>query len=280
MITRTLLLSGSTVALALGLTACDGTGPNPPAEDTRTIELRAAVSGALQGATCTAAPINNPSNVLDSAETEEDGFAQVTVPGNTGPVLVNCSGGQYVSTNAGASQTGASVKNTESLPQNQNIRAAVPANRTNVAVTLLTDLIVERLNALGDFTITDAQILDLAQQLSSFFGVGDILDPSQPVTSLDDLANLQGNQAGVYAAVLAALANIAQQTGNDPIALLNILRNDIQDGLIQAITQSQVDDATNDVAQGTPAADVAAQNQQQDDRNTGNIDTPTGGAGG
>ncbi|MBY8965062.1 hypothetical protein KHP57_05040 [Algiphilus sp. NNCM1] len=263
---------GAIAATGIFLTACDGNSDRVRADGggggaaPRDVTLRAS-KGAIVGATCEIAPLNNPTNVLDTCLTDNNGDCSFTIPGDTGPILSSCTGGRYFE-----EALGAEVE----VAEGQVFRSAAPSNRDRVAVTPFTDLIAERLVNSGVEQLLDADVEAVNNDVSSFFGVADALNPPQPIRNSDDLSTLSGEE-GAYAAALAGFSSVA---GGDSQTLLNSLRDDIADGTINQINQNDFDQATRSAAEGTEAEDDVEDNQAQPLRNNGDISAPTGATGG
>lgn len=261
------LLSAIMAGSALALAACGGGGGGGGTSG-KFIDGTASL-GALINATCRIAAANNPGTTLTTARTDSRGEFRLEVPRALGAFLITCTGGQFFD-----EASGQYIANTE------EIRTLAPSDRTSVGITPLTDVIAEAVLRAGG-TITDDIIRNVAGQVGSFFGVSDPLAPPQVVRSASDLQNLSGDNAGVYAAVLAGLSDIGAslETGGNALTALRQLRTDVQDSRLgDQIRQDQIDAATNNRAAGTAAAGPAAANQSDPNRNRGNIST-TGGAG-
>lgn len=269
----TLSRAALTLAATGLLVACDGLSPRSIDDGNGGVQDRSitigASKGAIVGASCEIAPINNPGNVLDTCITDDSGNCQFDVPGATGPALVTCTGGDYYD------------EATDSIIAlgNRTVRSVATSTRNSVAVTPLTDLLAERLS--NGQQIDDAAVEAVAADISSFFAVGDITEPPQVVRNATDAMNLEGNAAGAYAAALGGFSRVAQNSGNDALSYLELLRTDIQDGSIDIVNQAEFDQETDEAAQGTDAAAEVDQNQDEPNRNTGDITEPqTGGTGG
>ncbi|TJY61943.1 hypothetical protein E4T66_06770 [Sinimarinibacterium sp. CAU 1509] len=226
------------------------------------IDGRAAL-GALLNATCTVTTLSG--TVLGSGTTDGSGnFTMTLSPAPSEPYVLSCTGGQYFNEATGQFETFTGT-----------MKAVAPSDTTSLAVTPLTDVAAEAVLALGG-TVTDGQVDTVLGDIASFFGLGDLLALPQVVNSLDDLDTLSGN-AGAYAAVLAALANLTEGMGLDAQDVLSLLADDIADGdLGDQFSQSEIDDEAASVAEGTDAADELASGQDDPDRNDGTI-TGSGG---
>lgn len=267
-------------ALLIGsaaLVGCDGSSTRVSEGgdgEAKQILVRAS-KGALVGASCDISPVNNPTNVIGECTTDANGDCNINVPAATGPILVSCTGGAYYD----------EATNTTVQLGNNVARSVASSTRSSVAVTPLTDLAASQALAAvnGGQQVTDDSLEQTTRDLSSFFGVDDILNLPQPIRNEQDEANLSGDEAGAYAAALAGFSKLAQDKGVDPFTLMQNLNTDLaDDGVINSqITQSEFDTATSDAAQGTPAAAEVQENQSQPDRNTGGISNPgTGGTSG
>lgn len=250
--------------VALVAAACGGSNGGGRSVPIKTVSATSSL-GAIVGASCTIAPANNPANILDTGTTNTSGLVSWDVPESTGPVIVSCSGGSYYDE---ASNGFISLSGT--------IRAVAPSTATSVAITPLTDLAAIATERAGG-VITDDLINNAAAAIGSYFGVTDILSPPQVVNDAADLSNLTGDNAGVYAAVLAGLSDIGATGGGNAESALTRLQADLQadDDLGDDITRNQIDGATNNRAAGTAAAAPAASNQARPNRNNGSIQ-PTG----
>ena len=125
--------------------------------------------------------------------------------------------------------------------------------------------------------ITDDLVNSAARAVGSYFGVQDIFGAPQVVNDAGDLSGLTGDNAGVYAAVLAGLSDIGATGGGNAESALSRLQADLQadDDLGDDITRNQIDASTNNRAAGTAASGPAASNQAAPNRNSGSIQ-PTG----
>ena len=270
-------VSAALIFGSAALVGCDGSSTRVSQDgdgDVKQLLVRAS-KGALVGATCTIAPVNNPDNQIGTCTTNADGDCNLNIPAQTGPVLVSCTGGSYYD----------EATDTTVQLGNNVARSIAPSTRSSVAVTPLTDLAASRALAAveGGQQVTDETIEQTKRDVSSFFGVDDILDPPQPIRNAADKANLSGDEAGAYAAALAGFSQLALDKGVDPFTLTQNLNSDLaDDGVINSqVTQSEIDTATSNAAQGTPAAAEVQENQSQPDRNTGSISNPgTGGTSG
>lgn len=261
--------------LSAAMSACGGGGVSgSPGEvvETKPITIGASL-GAIVGARCEIAPVNNPSNVISSGFTASDGGITLGVPASTGPVLVTCTGGQFYDEASDAFIT-----------LTTPVRSIAPSNASRVAVTPLTDLAaIVVISAADTDTIDDTDINNVVSQIGSFFAVPDILSPPQIVNSADDLTTLSSNGAGVYAAVLAGLSDIgASMGGGNAQTALETLRNDIADrNLGGEIPRATIDQATNTRADAGGNGGVTRAEQNRPGRNAGTIAAnPTGGSGG
>ncbi len=260
----------SYLLIAAFAAACGGGGGGGGGGNTKALTGTGSL-GAIIGATCRIAAANNPNVQLSSAVTDSRGVVNFNLPNNTGPVIVVCTGGAFYD----------EASDTTKALGSREVRAMVPGTRSSVAITPLTDLVAQFVLGAGA-TITNDQIDRVAQQVSSYFGVDDLLSPPQVVRNADDLDDFTDSNAGVYAAVLAGLSDIgaARQTGGDAFTALELLRQDFEDQRLgdDNITQAEIDAATNNRAAGTGAAGRAGANQADPQRNRGVV-TTTGGGG-
>lgn len=192
-----------------------------------------AALGALSNANCVVK--NAAGDTKLTVETLADGTVpfDIETVGSDFPLIISCTGGSYFDE---ANPTDPLISNTGT------IRSIVPDLATlisvggNVAVTTFTDLAVELYNSLpaGDKTIETAlESLEeigriLAPSLVENGGAANLLAAPTPVTAGDTV--VPNTPAGIYAAYLAGLAEIADDKAITPLALGALLAGQIANG--------------------------------------------------
>lgn len=197
---------------------------NEPSPFENTVSATAAL-GALAGATCVLDLLPASDGFTPSAVTGPDGVARFS-PAilESGPFQLTCSGGEYYN-----EATGAMVSF-----QNKQLRSIVTqresAGPLGVAVTTATDLMVA---ALADpLTEADAAlIVDAMTEVAIALGFPNLnlMLPPQ-VVNADNRAITNGAAPGLYAVLLAGLAQLADDIGLTPDELGAKLREDVVAG--------------------------------------------------
>ena len=166
--------------------------------------------------------------LIGSADTGSTGTVSVPVSNYSGPVIIEVRG------DADASYFDESLASPVAFGSGQVIRALISAPGGEVAVTLLTELAYQLALNAGQIPVTanqadaanEAVRAALAPGLSSILSVPATFDASTTSGSLND------NEAGRYALVLAALAELGNGQAAPALAVLNALVADLADGRI------------------------------------------------
>ena len=169
--------------------------------------------------------------LIGTADTGTSGSVIVPVSGYTGPVIIEVLG------DSDATYFDESAGTAIAFGSGQVLRAVVSAPGGEVAVTPLTELAYQTAANAGQIPITAAQAdaaneavrAALAPGLSSILSVPTAFDASTTSGSLTD------TEAGRYALILAALAELANGDGSPALRVLSALVADIADGEIDGL---------------------------------------------
>lgn len=210
-----------------------GQGAAPPPA-TQTIVVTASL-GRIRNATVVVTeldgtPIDGATGVLD-----DTGSVVLDLPADfTGPLRVEVQG------DADAEYFDEATGTFRPFGAGRRLRAVLSAPQDVVGVTLLTDLAASMLDGMASPTAAD---IDQANESVRTLLAPDVTDITQPPTVIDDSSgagSLAGDDAGRYAALLAALAKVGAGSDAPALAVLDQLRADIADGSLD------------DLADGTP----------------------------
>ena len=192
-----------------------------PSPFVNTVSATAAL-GALSGSTCVLDLVPASGGFTPSAVTGADGVVRFS-PAilEPGPFQLTCSGGAYYN-----EATGATVSF-----ENKQLRSIVTPRESpgplGVAVTTATDLVVASLS--DPLTEADADlILDAVTEVAIALGFPNLnlMLPPQ-VVNADNRAITNGAAPGLYAVLLAGLAQLAEDIGLTPDELGAELRSDV-----------------------------------------------------
>lgn len=263
--TRTPLIALSLAGALLSGCFENNNAPDSPTEGSATASL-----GVVADATVTVYAADG-STVLATGITDGAGQVQYQVAGYAGPVVIEIAGDDDASYYDEASGTAIA------FPAPRTLRAMAPSVGGDVAVTLLTELAVRLAESRGEFPLvagtvdaTNDAVRDaLAPGLSDLLAVPAPFDAATTSGSLDD------DDAGRYALVLAALANLASGDATPALTVLDALVQDIADGVIDSANDgapltTPYADFINEMSQGldsfatdfgTPALQASAAQQ-------------------
>ena len=166
--------------------------------------------------------------VLTSGDTGSRGTVTLTLDPTTGPVVLEVRG------DADASYFDEAAGTEVPFPDGERLRALVPVAEGEIAITLLTDLAYREAERQDAFPLSTEQVnqlneavrASLAPGLQSIVSVPTRFDGNTTRGDLDD------DEPGRYAAVLAALAELAAGRNAPALAVTQALREDATDGAI------------------------------------------------
>lgn len=218
--------AGTGVALALLL----GTLPGCDSDDgPRSTSLAITPSlGLVRNATVVVKSADG--RVVQTGTTGSDGKLTVKVPG-VGPYIVEVQG------DADADYFDEYTNTYLPFAPGRSIRAMIPSGSTNVGVTGLTDIAYGLLSGSGA-EITNGNIDKANSAVLQTFasgapaGLTSILTPPQVLSAQPSARYLTNNAAGMYAAILAGLANTGQSAATPALTAIEQLRRDASDGAL------------------------------------------------
>ena len=232
MFTRVLSCNRLTAVIGLAavalLSACDSA---QVVVDTNPASSTTAVTpslGLVQNATVNFYAANG-TTLLGMGETGADGRVNVTVSNHTGPIVVEVLGddvdARYYDEAAGTLLA---------FPAGQRMRALVAGPGGAVGVTPLTEVAYQAALLEGAFPLTVAAVNAINEQVRAALAPGlvSILSVPTLVDGATAANSLQDNEAGRYALVLAALAELANGQAAPALAVLQALAADASDGVI------------------------------------------------
>lgn len=165
--------------------------------------------------------------LTDPVELNGNGQATFTIPNTITSVIAVISG------DADATYFDESTQGMLPFDSGQQIRAIVSNVNSQLAVTAFTELAVVQLeSAMGGLASATTETIDNANESirSTFLqGLDDITLPPTVVSSPTD--QLGTSQSDLYAAMLAAYAELASGELEPALAILTQLRNDLSDGI-------------------------------------------------
>lgn len=166
----------------------------------------------------------------EPVELDANGIARFDRPPGAGPFLFEISG------DADAEYYDESTQQYESFLPGQTLRAIIGSVQREVGVTLFTDIAVEQLeNETGGIpSATVGRVDAVNESIRQIFldGLDDITLPPTIVGSSSD--SLGEDLDDMYAAMLAAYAELASGEPTPAIAMLNQLREDLSDGVFDS----------------------------------------------
>lgn len=205
-----------------------GDGSDATGETTQIVASLGLIDGADVSITAPdGTVIPNATGTLDAT-----GLISITHDGSyDGPVIVTVTGNDsamYFDESAGAM-----------LPMGADItiRAFAPMLQAQIGVTILTELAAQVAEELGS-TITAADITSINNSIRDTFApdLSDLLVAPALVSEANFTAqSLTNDDAGIYAATLAALANLASGETTPALSILEDLVADMADGDIDGI---------------------------------------------
>ena len=207
----------------LALTGCSNDDDAAPAAST----TATASLGLIQNATVNFYRADG-STLIGTGDTGSSGSVTVPATGYSGPVIIEVLG------DADATYFDESAGSAIAFGAGQKMRAVIAAPGGAVAVTPLTELAYQAAANAGQIPITAAQAdaaneavrAALAPGLSSILSVPTSFDASTTSGSLTD------TEAGRYALILAALAELASGDASPALTVLQALVADAADGQI------------------------------------------------
>ena len=165
--------------------------------------------------------------LTDPVELDDNSQATFTIPNSVRRVIAVISG------DADANYFDEATQSMRPFNSGQQIRAIVSNVNSELAVTTFTELAVAQLeNEIGGLASATAQSIDDANESirTTFLqGLDDITQPPTVVSSASD--RLGTSQSDLYAAMLAAYAELANGELEPALSILTQLRNDLSDGV-------------------------------------------------
>lgn len=225
------LLLPAILTAGLLLTACGG-GSNdttPASTPSKSVAIVPSL-GMVLGATVNLYQADG-TTLLGSAVLAADGTVSVTYSGDySGPIvveLVGDAGATYYDENAGT------LLSTGSGPL---LHALVPAGTTRTAVTPLTE-IAYRIAVAQAVSLTDAVVNDVNERvrLALAAQLSDLLSSPQLFSGATTGGSLDNDEAGGYALLLAALAQLGGADATPALTLASQLADDLADGSLDGI---------------------------------------------
>ena len=238
--------------VALTLSACGSRGGDiDDILPTKSIASNVSLGNGVNGATCTIAPLNNPSNVLDTAKTVETGDVTFEVPEEAGITVIKCTGGTYTPKDNNGTEISA-------VFETRIANLAATRARTHTLTTLFTRFLV----TLPLNTINSPA--DIESQTVNIFKALDLQGISYANLSSGNLSSEQQKQVNLFVITLA-----------NNLSLLSDLVAAIREGFIPSSLASQLGTALVATNNRLPASERPASVPAP----TGGSTTPTGGAG-
>lgn len=210
----------------VGLTALSGCSNDDDA--TRSSSTTATASlGLVQNATVNFYRADG-STLIGSGDTGASGSVTVPATGYTGPVIIEVLG------DADASYFDESAGSAIAFGAGQKLRAVVAAPGGAVAVTPLTELAYQAAAHAGQIPIsaTQANAANEAVRAALAPGLSSILSVPTPFDASTASGSLTDTEAGRYALILAALAELASGDASPALTVLQALVADLVDGQI------------------------------------------------
>lgn len=172
---------------------------------------------------------NDGVTLLGTGNTGPRGFVNVNVGAHRRPVVVVVEGdnvdAQYYDEAAGTR-----------IPfrAGSKMYALVPSPGGTIAVTPLTDIAYRqaRVHRVFPLTVCEVRLLNEIVRSSLARGLRSILSVPKRFSANTTLGSLENNAAGRYALLLAALARLGAGNPAPALAVLNSLRIDVADGVI------------------------------------------------
>jgi len=224
--THILRTGGSVAALALLLGALPGCDSDDKPRAT-SLEITPSL-GLVRNANVVIKAADG--SVVGSGSTGNDGKLTVKVPG-VGPYIVEVQG------DADAEYFDEYTNTYLPFAAGRSIRAMIPTGSTNVGVTGLTDIAYGLLSGSGA-PVTNGNIDKANSAVLQTFasgapaGLASILTPPQVLSAQPSARYLTNNAAGMYAAILAGLANTGQSAATPALTAIEQLRRDATDGVL------------------------------------------------
>ncbi len=248
-------IQGPCVTLALAtlfslvLVACGGGGSDsqslPGAAVATDKGLRPVIGGVtkgpLAGSSISLYPINNAGfktgqPAVATAVTDEQGRFTVLLPQGSGQLLVESSGGEYL--DEADTEPDPAKKRKINLGQGEGLQVILPADASQVAVTMVGQTLLEKARREAAGNNFQAVFDATRQQASQVFGFDVISTLPQDPTDPDANAPLSERQ---FAMVLGGLANLLNRTAillGMPApnhAIIQAVINDFSDGSIDGL---------------------------------------------
>lgn len=227
---KTLRLLAS-ITLALALAACGSDGPGGIFDISGSGAASAGASpslGLVQNATVNFYQADD-NTLIGSSDTGTTGVVQVNSGSYSGPVIVEVLGdnidAMYFDEAAGALVP---------FPAGSALHALVPNATSTVGVTPLTELAYQAALAQNLIPISASAVNQLNEAVRSALapGLNSLLSVPTLIDSNTTAGSLADNEAGRYALVLAALAELNSGNSSPALTTLNALVADLADGVV------------------------------------------------
>lgn len=210
----------------LALTGCSNDDEAAPAAST----TATASLGLIQNATVNFYRADG-TTLIGSGDTGSTGSVTVPATGYSGPVIIEVLG------DADATYFDESAGSTIAFGAGQKLRAVIAAPGGAVAVTPLTELAYQAAANAGQIPITAAQAdaANEAVRAALAPGLASILSVPTPFDASTTAGSLTDTEAGRYALILAALAELASGDASPALTVLQALVADAADGQIDGL---------------------------------------------
>lgn len=207
----------------LALTGCSNDDDAAPAAST----TATASLGLIQNATVNFYRADG-TTLIGSGDTGSSGSVTVPATGYTGPVIIEVLG------DADATYFDESAGSAIAFGAGQTLRAVMAAPGGEVAVTPLTELAYQAAANAGQIPISAAQAdaANEAVRAALAPGLASILSVPTPFDASTTSGSLTDTEAGRYALILAALAELASGDASPALTVLQALVADAADGQI------------------------------------------------
>ncbi len=213
------------------LTACGGGGGDGvPQTDTGLTPSSITVTPSLGVITNATVSIYKADGTtfIGSGDLGSSGKVTISFNDYSGPVVIEVAG------NAAARYFDEATNGLVAFPADKKFHAIAPTSSGTFAVTLLTELAYQRALATNGFPLVAANVTALNESVRKALipEIGDLLTPPTIYNSSTTANSLGNDDAGKYALKLAALAQFGSGQAAPALAIMQILTQDIGDGVI------------------------------------------------
>jgi hypothetical protein len=250
--------------LLISLIACGGGGGSssgisaaPPASNSSMVVTPSL--GLINGADVKATKLDG-TQLGNTVKTDNSGKATLIFPDYSGPVIVEVAG------NATATYFDEALGTNTAFGAGEKLRVALDSIKAQVGVTALTEIALQRAEALAGsttlLTTTAIQTANEAIRQALASEITDITTPPQLISQNTTSGALDTSNPSKYAAKLAALAKMAKATGGASIltspalAITKQLADDYKDGVIDGKNGSATVTGTATYAVASMATDL------------------------